>query len=86
VSPGLAGLRVPTGCSVFAEGAVGCGRGRSLSWVGRGFGSLQRVEVAGLWLAYRRAGGGPPLVLLHGAYQDSRFWGRQLLELSDSSW
>jgi len=51
--------------------------------VERGDESLERVDVAGLSLAYRRAGNGPPLVLLHGAYEDRRFWGRQLSELSD---
>jgi pimeloyl-ACP methyl ester carboxylesterase len=43
-----------------------------------------RVDVAGLTLAYRRAGAGPPLVLLHGAYEDSRIWSRQLDGLSDA--
>lgn len=43
-----------------------------------------RVEVAGLMLAYRRAGIGPPLVLLHGAYEDGRIWSRQLEGLSDA--
>lgn len=42
-----------------------------------------RVEVAGLTLAYQRAGQGPPLVLLHGAYEDSRIWRRQLDGLAD---
>jgi pimeloyl-ACP methyl ester carboxylesterase len=44
---------------------------------------VNRVEVDGLVLAYRRTGQGPPLVLLHGAYEDSRIWRRQLEELSD---
>ena len=43
-----------------------------------------RVDVAGLTLAFRRAGTGPPLVLLHGAYEDSRIWSRQLDGLSDA--
>ena len=42
----------------------------------------QWVSVGGLRLGYRRAGSGPPLVLLHGAYEDSRIWRRQLEGLS----
>jgi pimeloyl-ACP methyl ester carboxylesterase len=34
-------------------------------------------------IAYRRAGQGPPLVLLHGFTLDSRIWRRQLEDLSD---
>jgi pimeloyl-ACP methyl ester carboxylesterase len=45
---------------------------------------LDRVDVAGLTLAYRRAGQGPTLVLLHGAYDDGRSWSRQLDGLSDA--
>jgi pimeloyl-ACP methyl ester carboxylesterase len=42
------------------------------------------VEVAGLRIAYERAGDGPPLVLLHGYVGDGRStWRRQLEELSD---
>lgn len=44
---------------------------------------LESVEVAGLRVAYRRAGEGPALVLLHGAYEDSRIWEHQLGDLSD---
>ncbi|MDQ0635240.1 pimeloyl-ACP methyl ester carboxylesterase [Arthrobacter pascens] len=44
---------------------------------------MDSVEVAGLRIAYQRAGAGPPLVLLHGAYEDSRIWRRQLDGLSD---
>ncbi|WP_433875838.1 alpha/beta fold hydrolase [Sinomonas atrocyanea] len=44
---------------------------------------LQGVDVDGLRVAYRRAGSGPPLVLLHGAYEDSRIWQYQLEGLAD---
>jgi pimeloyl-ACP methyl ester carboxylesterase len=44
---------------------------------------LERVEVGGLHVAFRRAGSGPPLVLLHGALGDSREWKPQLDGLSD---
>lgn len=43
----------------------------------------ERVEVDGLTLVHRRAGGGRPLLLLHGAYEDGRVWSRQLEGLSD---
>ena len=45
--------------------------------------ALDEIEVEGLNIAYRRAGDGPPLVLLHGGPLDSREWRRQLEELSD---
>ncbi len=44
---------------------------------------VDRVDVGGLTLAYRRVGHGPPLVLLHGAYEDGRVWSRQMNGLSD---
>jgi pimeloyl-ACP methyl ester carboxylesterase len=44
---------------------------------------VQQVEVAEVQIAYRRAGQGPPLVLLHGGLSDSREWRRQLDGLSD---
>ncbi|AXJ10180.1 alpha/beta fold hydrolase [Arthrobacter sp. PM3] len=44
---------------------------------------MDSVEVAGLRIRYRREGQGQPLVLLHGAYEDSRIWRRQLDALSD---
>jgi len=44
---------------------------------------VQHVEVLGLRVAYRRAGEGPLLVLLHGGLCDSRVWRVQLEELSD---
>jgi pimeloyl-ACP methyl ester carboxylesterase len=45
---------------------------------------LTRTEVNGYSVAYRDAGEGPPLVLLHGFLCDSRCWRRQLEDLSDS--
>ena len=39
---------------------------------------MDRVDVDGLSIAYRRAGKGPLLVLLHGALSDSRDWRRQM--------
>lgn len=44
---------------------------------------VREVEVEGLRIAYRRAGEGPPLVLLHGGPMDSREWRHQLEGLSD---
>jgi pimeloyl-ACP methyl ester carboxylesterase len=44
---------------------------------------LGEAKIGGLRIAYRRAGEGPPLVLLHGAFSDSREWRRQLEGLSD---
>ncbi len=44
---------------------------------------MDYVEVEGLRIAYERAGEGPPIVLLHGAYGDSRVWRWQLDALSD---
>ena len=38
---------------------------------------MDRVNVGGLGIAFRRAGTGPPLLLLHGAFSDHREWGRQ---------
>jgi pimeloyl-ACP methyl ester carboxylesterase len=43
---------------------------------------MDTVGVSGLRIAYQRAGQGPPLVLLHGAYEDSRIWSPQLEGLS----
>jgi pimeloyl-ACP methyl ester carboxylesterase len=42
-----------------------------------------RIEVDGHSIAYRQAGEGPALVLLHGFLCDSRCWRRQLEDLSD---
>ncbi|WP_307077859.1 alpha/beta fold hydrolase [Arthrobacter pascens] len=44
---------------------------------------MDSVEVAGLRIAYQRTGRGPSLVLLHGAYEDSLIWRRQLDGLSN---
>ncbi|MBW3627573.1 MAG: alpha/beta hydrolase [Actinobacteria bacterium] len=44
---------------------------------------MDTVSVGGRTIAYRRAGEGPPLVLLHGAWSDSREWRAQLEGLSD---
>ncbi|MDQ3474975.1 MAG: alpha/beta fold hydrolase [Actinomycetota bacterium] len=43
---------------------------------------VRRVDVCGLRIAYRRAGSGEPLLLLHGAFSDSREWRSQLDRLS----
>jgi len=45
--------------------------------------ALTRAEIRGGSIAYRQAGEGPALVLLHGFLCDSRCWRRQLEELSD---
>lgn len=44
---------------------------------------LNSVEVDGLTVAYRQAGRGPALVLLHGFLCDSRCWNHQLSDLAD---
>lgn len=44
---------------------------------------VDEIEVDGLRITYRRAGQGPPLVLLHGGLSDSRAWRAQLDDLSD---
>ena len=43
----------------------------------------EQIEVEGLRIAYRRAGEGPPLVLLHGFVGNSREWRHQIEDLSD---
>jgi pimeloyl-ACP methyl ester carboxylesterase len=44
---------------------------------------VEVVRVDGLEIAYRRAGGGPPLVLVHGGACDGRLWRPQLAALAD---
>lgn len=44
---------------------------------------MLQTEIDGLEVAYRRAGVGPPLLLLHGFTQDSRVWRPQLERLSE---
>jgi pimeloyl-ACP methyl ester carboxylesterase len=44
---------------------------------------MERIEVDGLEIAYRRSGDGPPIVFLHGTAADSRVWRTQLDELAD---
>ena len=45
--------------------------------------TAERVELDDGRVAFRRRGDGPPLVLLHGAFGDSRDWRPQLDSLSD---
>ena len=44
---------------------------------------VHRIDVGGLTVAYRQAGSGPALVLLHGAFEDGRTWIWQMQNLSD---
>jgi pimeloyl-ACP methyl ester carboxylesterase len=44
---------------------------------------MEQIAVAGLRIAYERAGEGPAIVLLHGGLSDSWEWRRQLDALSD---
>ncbi|MGY1708848.1 alpha/beta fold hydrolase [Geodermatophilus sp. SYSU D00758] len=44
---------------------------------------MDLVRAGGLSIAYRRAGAGEPLLLLHGGWSDGRDWGPQLDDLSD---
>ena len=44
---------------------------------------MEVVRSHGLEIAYRRAGAGPPLVLVHGAASDGRLWQPQLNALAD---
>ena len=45
--------------------------------------AIGRHLVDGRELGYRRAGHGPPVLLLHDAFGDSRQWRPQLVDLSD---
>lgn len=45
--------------------------------------ALNTVEVDGATIAYRRAGTGPPVLLLHGGWSDSREWRLQFEGLAD---
>jgi len=44
---------------------------------------VEVVRAHGLEVAYERFGEGPPLVLVHGAAEDSRMWQPQLASLAD---
>jgi pimeloyl-ACP methyl ester carboxylesterase len=44
---------------------------------------VEEVDIGGVHIAYRRAGHGPPLVLLHGGPTNGREWRNQLDGLSD---
>jgi len=44
---------------------------------------VEVVRAHGLEIAYERLGEGPPLVLVHGAAEDSRVWRPQLRALAD---
>ena len=44
---------------------------------------MDAARVAGRTVAYHRAGGGPPLLLLHGGWSDGRAWTWQLRDLAD---
>jgi pimeloyl-ACP methyl ester carboxylesterase len=43
---------------------------------------MPEVVVGGVRIAYRRRGSGAPLVLFHGAFEDSRVWDQELERLS----
>ena len=44
---------------------------------------MREVRLGDLRIAYRQAGDGPPLVLLHGGLDDGRSWRRQMDALAD---
>jgi len=50
---------------------------------GAGGVAIGRHLIDGRELGYRRAGNGPPVLLLHDAWSDSRQWRPQLADLSD---
>jgi len=43
---------------------------------------MPEVVVGGVRIAYQRRGSGAPLVLFHGAFEDSRVWTEDLERLS----
>ena len=45
---------------------------------------MEHVDAAGLRVAFRRRGDGPPLLLLHGAVCDSRVWRVELESFADT--
>jgi pimeloyl-ACP methyl ester carboxylesterase len=45
--------------------------------------AMKRVAIGTTEIAYRHAGQGPPLVLLHGGAEDGRAWRQQIDDLSD---
>lgn len=47
------------------------------------FPMVEHVAADGLTIAYQRVGEGDPLVLVHGAGDDSRIWQPQLIDLAD---
>jgi pimeloyl-ACP methyl ester carboxylesterase len=61
------------------DGAQRCEYGE---WEGS-MNPVHQIEIEGLRIAYRQAGQGAPLVLLHGIFDDSRMWRPQLDGLSD---
>jgi pimeloyl-ACP methyl ester carboxylesterase len=44
---------------------------------------VDQLDLDGLRIAYRRAGNGPPVMLLHGFVGVSREWRREIEEVSD---
>ena len=44
---------------------------------------VENITVDGVQIAYERVGDGSPLILLHGAAEDSRIWQPQLAGLAD---
>jgi pimeloyl-ACP methyl ester carboxylesterase len=47
--------------------------------------AVQRVDVGGLGVAYRRAGSGPPVLLVHGGLSDGREWLPVMSRLTDAA-
>jgi pimeloyl-ACP methyl ester carboxylesterase len=45
---------------------------------------MESIHIGELEVGYRRAGFGPPLLILPGAMDDGRWWERQLHDLSDA--